>query len=410
MNNIVFIGNSLASVKAIEEIRKTNQTVGITLVTEGFYPYDREKLFAYLGREIKEKQTLCYPETFYHENNVRVIADQTVARFNFKRGLVFFENKEQLEYDVLVLADVGAPRLPAIKGSHKEGVYSAVRLKDVKTIAEQVQFGENIVIQLSSLTGFKTLCALSGLGKEIVVSAPSAVLFQGLLDHESSSILKQLLEQNGIRLMLDNPIEEILGDAEAKAVRLKSGKVFAADMIILDDLRLDVRMIKESGLEFALSDNHSYRTNFSNVYIADAFFRSFTDGETESNHYATPSAVLCEQGQALAREILGQPGAIEHGPSVTRFQLKGLRGFWLGKAYLEEGGREFLRFDASKNIYKKIFASDAHLSGAVFFNADDSECSKILDVFEKKINIQGIEERLLEDDLDIAELSKSQQS
>jgi nitrite reductase (NADH) large subunit len=410
MNNIVFVGNSLAAVKAIEEIRKTNQTVGITIVTEGFYPYDREKLFSYLGREIKEKQTLCHPEGFYHENNVRVIADKTVARFNFKRGQVFFENKEQLEYDVLVLADVGAPRLPAIKGSHKEGVYSAARLKDVKTIAEQIQFGENVLIQLSSLPGFRTLCALSGLGKEIVVSAPSSVLFQGLLDAESSSILKQLLEQSGIRLMLDNPIEEILGDAEAKAVRLKSGKVFAADMIILDDLRLDTRIIKESGLEFAWSDNHSYRTNFSNVYVADAFFKSFTDGETESNSYATPSAVLYEQGQAIGREIAGQAGTIEHSPNVTTFQLKGLRGFWLGKAYLQEGGREFLKFDASKNVYKKIFANDTHLSGAVFFNAEEGECSAILDVFEKKLNIQGVEERLLEGNLDVAELSKSQQS
>jgi nitrite reductase (NADH) large subunit len=405
MNNIVFIGNSLAAVKAIEEIRKTNPSVAITMVTDGFYPYNRDKLFSYLSKEIKEKQVLVRPESFYKENNVRVITDQTVARFNFKRNQVFFENKEQLEYDVLVLADLGVPRWPSLKGNHKEGVYNSVRLKDVKSIAEQLPFVETVAVQLSSMTGFKTLCALSNLGKDIVVSAPSGALFTGLLDAESASILKQLMEQSGIRLMLENSIEEILGDTEAKAIRLKSGKVFATDMVILDDIRLDTRILKESGLE--LSQTGCFQSNFKNVYLIDAFLNSF--GNPDSNDYQAPSPLLLEQGTALAQDILGQP--VSAGPSldVTRFQLKGLHGFWAGKTSLEEGSREFLKFDAQKNVYKKIFARDAFLSGAIFFNAADSDCAKIIDVLEKKTNIQGLEERLLEEDFDLAELVKVQQ-
>jgi NAD(P)H-nitrite reductase large subunit len=405
MNNIVFIGNSLAAVKAIEEIRKVNLTAEITIVTDGFYPYDRERLFPYLSKEIKEKQTLLHPESFYKENKVRVIGDQAIARFNFKRNQVFFENKESLEYDVLVLADMATPRWPNIKGNHKEGVYNGVRLKDVKALAEQLPFGENVAVQLSSMAGFRTLCALANIGKEIVVSAPSAVLFKDLLDAESASILKQLLEQNGIRLMLDNPIEEILGDAEAKAVRLKSGKVFAAEMIVLDDLRLDTRIIKESGLE--LSSGDSFQTNLKNVYLVDAFLNAYRYPDT--NDYNTPNQVLAQQGAAVAQEILGQSVSAAASPNVTRFQIKNLRGFWIGKTCLEEGGREFLKFDAQNNVYKKIFANDTSLSGAVYFNAGEGECSKILDVFEKQLNIQGVEERLLEDTLDLAELSKPQQ-
>jgi len=405
MNNIVFIGNSLASVRAIEHIRKSDPSVAISIVTDGFYPCDREKLLSYLGREMKEKQALVQPEAFYKQNKVRVINDQSVTRFNFKRNQVVLENKEQLEYDVLVLADLGMPRWPDVKGSHKQGVYNAVRLKDVKAVAELVPFIENIAVQVSSMAGFKTLCALSGSGKEIVGSVESA-LFKGLLDDESASILKQLLEQSGIRLMFDNPIEEILGDSEAKAIRLKSGKVFAADVIILDDLRLDTRIIKESGLEYARSDNRSLKTNVSNVYVIDAFLNSFSD--TEANDYDIASDVLQEQGIAVAQEILGQPvdGPPIHG--ATRFNLKGLSGFWVGKTKLEEGSREFLKFDTSRNIYKKIYATGAHLSGAVYFNADESECSKILDVFQRQLNIEGIEERLLEDNLDVAELAKLQ--
>ena len=56
MKNIIFIGNSAATVKAIEEIRKTNKDVAITLVSvDAFYPYERDRLFGYLAKELKEK-------------------------------------------------------------------------------------------------------------------------------------------------------------------------------------------------------------------------------------------------------------------------------------------------------------------------------------------------------------------
>jgi nitrite reductase (NADH) large subunit len=401
MNNIVFIGNSLAAVKAIEDIRQVNSSVGITLITDGYYPYDRERLFSYLAKEIKEKQTLVRPESFYKEHKVRVITDQTITRFNFKRNQIFFENKEQLEYDILVLADIAAPRWPDIKGTHKQGVAHVVRLKDVKAVAEQLPFIETVTVQLTSMTGFRTLCALSNAVKEVVVSTPSNEILKGWLDADSSSMLKQLLEQSGVRLMLDNPIEEILGDTEAKAVRFKSGKVFAADIIILDDLRLDTRIIKESGLELI----GSYQTNFKNVYLVDAFLHAFKNSQTSD--FNTLSSALLEQGSAVVREILGQPSAQSNTLNVTRFELKGLRGFCAGQTRLREGGREFLRFDASRNIYKKIFAEGDCLSGAIFFNADDAECSQILDLLAKGVSIQGQEERLLEGSLDLAELSKS---
>lgn len=406
MKNIVFIGNSAANIKAIEEIRKTDATSSITLVSsDAFYPYDRNALFGYLAKEIKEKQVLCHPDAFYKQNNIRVIVDQPVARFNFKRNQVVLENKEQLEYDILVLADIASPRLPEIKGNHKAGVYNAARLASVKSIAEQLPFVETVVVQVSSVLGFQTLCALGGHGKELVAVSSSASLLPEVLDEESASILKQLLEQNGVRLMLDNSIEEILGDSDLKAVRLKSGKVLSTEMVILDGLSLDTRPIKESGLEF-LSDpgrTSFFQSNFKNVYLVDAFLHTFKD--SGAGDYTASREQLQAQGLALAQEILGQEVQEVTASPVVRFKMKDLSGFWFGATCLQEGGREFLNFDSSKNIYKKIYTSDAELSGAVFLNADD-QYANVLEIFQQKINIQGAEEKLLEDHFNIQELTK----
>ncbi len=410
MKNIVFIGNSAASIKAVEEIRKTDTESLITLVSaDAFYPYDRDRLFRYLAKEIKEKQVFLRPESFYKENNVRVITGQPVARFNFKRNQVVLENKEQLEYDILVLADIVSPRLPEIKGNHKTGVYNAVRLASVKSIAEQLPFVETIVVQVSSLLGFRTLCALSSHGRELVMSSSSADLLSGALDEESTSILKQLLEQNGVRLMLDNPIEEILGDSDLKAVRLRSGKVLSTEMVVLDDLRLDTRPLKESGLEFLQDSGRSslFQSNFKNVYLVDAFLNTFKN--PESSDYSICREELEAQGVALAQEILGQPVQEVSASGLTRFKINDLSGFWFGTTLLQEGEREFLKFDAAKNVYKKIFASDAGLTGAIFFNADD-QYDNLLEIFQQKVNIRGVEEKLLDEHVSVQELTRIEQS
>lgn len=411
MKNIVFVGNSIANCKAIEEIRKRDKESIITLVSaDAFYPYGRGRLLSYLAGEIKERQVYYHQDYFYKEHGVRVITGQPITRFNFKRNQVFLENKEHLSYDILVLADLALPRLPEIKGHYKTGVYQTVRLADVKTVLDQIQFTETVVVQVTSLAGFLTLCALSGHGKELVVSSTWPTILPDVLDQESSSILKQLLEYKGIRLMMENSIEEILGDGDVKAVRMKSGKVLSTEMVILDDLRVDTRFFKDTGLELLKEEENSssqFRSSFPNVYWVDAVRNAFK--VPGGRDYNISDEQLEGQGGALAQEILG----LECDPflysSTTKFRLKDLTGFWFGETNLFEAVREFSRFDADKNIYKKIFSNAGVLSGAVFFNAGD-QFDKMREMFNEKANIQGIEEQMLDNQLDLQGLAKLPQS
>ncbi len=132
---------------------------------------------------------------------------------------------------------------------------------------DQMIFAQTIVLQLSNIQGFLTLCALSQYAKEIIVTCSQESLLGGLLDGECSSMLKQFLEMKGMRLLMGTSIEEILGDSDLKAVRLTSGKVLSAEMVVLDDLRCDTRILKETGLEYQAQQDGgmSYRSNMANV-------------------------------------------------------------------------------------------------------------------------------------------------
>jgi len=50
---------------------------------------------------------------------------------------------------------------------------------------------------------------------------------------EETGLLLNKLEGKGIRVVVRMLVEEILGDLEVKAVKLKSGKVLACDTVIL---------------------------------------------------------------------------------------------------------------------------------------------------------------------------------
>lgn len=409
MKKIVFIGNSLANVKALEEIRKSDQESEIVLVSaDAFFPYGRDKALSFLAREIKEKQVFEKPESFYKDHQIKVLTGQTISRFNFKRSQIFFENKEQLSYDILVLSDLATPRLPALKGHHKSGVYQSLRLADIKIIGDQIPFADTIVVQVTSIMGFLTACALASHAQNLVICASAGIL-TGILDRQSSDIMRQFLESTGVRLMLDNPIDEILGDSDAKAVRFRSGKVMAAEMVVLDNVRLDVRPFLETGLGLPqeVGPSSDLRSNVSNVFLVDAVRSAFET--SEGPHYDGLRSELENQGIALARSIAGLPP--EQGAALcwARFKFRNISGFWLGDTRPVADPSEFTSFDAEGNVYKKIFIQGGRISGAVCFNADD-RFEELQEWVNQRTSLQSVEEKLLQEGFDLHELKSLESS
>lgn len=393
MKNILFVGNSLVNAKAIELIRQSDKDVAITLISsDDFLPYSRQSLLNFLGKVGKEKQVYFKPDGFYKDEKVRVIAGQAINRINFKRNQVTLENKEQLSYDALVLADLAPPRFAEIKGIQKQGVFHAVRLKDVREVINQVLFAQTVVCQLSNLQGFLTLCALSQYSKEIIVTCSQDTLLGGLLDAECSSMLKQFLEMKGMRLMTGTSVEEILGDSDLKAVRLTSGKVLSTEMVMFDDLRCDTRILKETGLENTTESENSHRSNFPNVFWADAIQKAYRN--PNENHYEILDETLLGQAQRLVSEILNVSPTLKAPEFVLRFAFKDLRGCWFGSAFANPDLQEHSQYDPQNNVYKKFFLNQGRLAGG-FVLGEETLFDKCIALYQNQTVIQGIEEELL---------------
>jgi NAD(P)H-nitrite reductase large subunit len=342
------VGNSLDVLPIIENILKSDKDQEVTLfTTEGVLPYDRSLLPALVAATTTEGQVFKTSEEFLMTYHPQVVTTESLSRISVKRRYLTTEKKSQIGYDRLVVVDTGKLILPSVKGYQRTGIFDCWRLSSIKEMKKYLSFADTVTVVVSSAQGLNMACAISQLKKEVIVVSAKAGIMPDILDEETGLLLKQILDGNGVRVFSENAVEEILGEGEVKAVKLKSGKVLACDIVIFDQAQADIRMLSEPTL------------NDPDQFAIEASFR---------------------------------PTALPFAP--VHFGLDLLDGFYAGWTKMPEGGREFLKFDGPQNIYKKIYAHGDHLEGVVVINApQDNE--RLLGILQRRDNITGREEEIL---------------
>ncbi len=344
MSKILIVGNSLAATRAIENIRQKDQESTVTLFcTESFLPYDRFLLPSLVSGQIKETQMHPLAENYFNQYHVEVVANEKLSRVSLRRKHVTTEKKIQINYDQLMIADLGCLMPLSIKGHQRKGIFDCALLSSAKQLIKYLPFVDTVFVMVTNIQGFNMACALHGLGKEVVVISSGASLLHDIFDDETGTLLKQIIEGKGIRVIVESTIEEILGDGEVKAVRLQSGKVIGTQMVIADFMPLDWRLVEQdSGYQ-----------------------------KIEDDYFDTKLPLR-----------------------QSHFGFKVLEGFGMGFTKLSEDGREYLEFDGPQNIFKKIFARGENLIGVVLFNASSHE-KRLSKTIMERLSVTGQEEALL---------------
>ncbi len=243
------VGNSLDVFPIMGNILSQNKEEQVTLFApEGVLPYDRSSLPALAAGTVKEAELYQTAEVFLATARPVVVTSEVLARVSVRRKYLTTEKKTQISYDRLVVVDTGNIILPPVKGHQKTGVFDCWRLSSVKAMLHYLLLSDTVTVVASNIQGLNMACALSLLKKEVTVVSAGAGLLGDIFDEETGLLLKQILEGGQIRVFNDNAVEEILGDAEVKAVKLQSGKVLASDAVIFDEAQVDLRVLSEPTL------------------------------------------------------------------------------------------------------------------------------------------------------------------
>ena len=248
MKRVVFLGSGEETVEEIERLRALPEEVEITLIPfDGTLPYYKRLLPDRIRQGGAGKGLFCRDKRFYQEHKVRLMTDRGIQRLNTRRGYLVLDDKTRVEYDVLVLTDVPGYHAISLKGKNKTGWYGCQTLKMVEDIRQALPWTETAVVQSERFDGIRLAGALLSLGKETILMVPRIRVLQEGLSADQKGHLEGLVDQ-GLRVFADQSVTELLGDQRVKAVRLATGKILAAEMVVIDGLEPDWSLFMKAGI------------------------------------------------------------------------------------------------------------------------------------------------------------------
>lgn len=393
MKRIVVLGSSVAAGKVSEEIRRLDPESEIILMgLDGCYPYDRYLFAPVIAKEVEYPQVFCRDKIFYEQHRIQVISDKKITRINLARNRIMTEDKTTFAYDALVIADAPGYRLPSIKGASKNGVFGFTHLKEIDNILDVLPLVETVVVQSDTPEGLQITAAFLKRDKEVIWIVSGESIFPSLWGLEVGQKMASLLEIKGLRIMHENAIAEILGEGEAKAVRLKSGKILSVQVVILGDVEGDFRLFVDSSLKIhnRICVDDRFRTNVDNVFAvgsAAAGGCPIVAGED-----VMPSVLYEQEARITAAVLSGQPQPLACWPVVVRsISLEGLTIDFIAETRIKDGQKEFVFADEGCKIYKKVFTDSNIPCGAYLINAHE-ELEKFGRLIEGTMTLAGFPE------------------
>ena len=250
--------------------------------------------------------------------------EKTVALKNHVTGEVTTE-----KYDKLVLSPGAAPIRPPLPGIDLPGIFSVRTVPDAREIREWIDRGSSAWTGEGSATGFRPLdkvkrAVVVGGGyiglemAENLVHRGLEVTLVEMLDHvmapldpECASLVERHMEENGVRLALNDAVAGFKQTADgALEVLTKSGKTYPADMVILAiGVRPETELAKAAGLEIGKRggirvDDQMHTSDPDIFAVGDAVeVKDFVTGEWTLIPLAGPAN---RQGRIAADVIAGR--------------------------------------------------------------------------------------------------------
>lgn len=273
MKKIVILGNSLTAIKTLEALKANAEDFEATVISsENTFPYYRNLIGSLAIKKIAQNKIFYRPSNEYTAEKINFVFDKKVTRVNFKRSRLTLEDKEQIDYDFLLLSDLLQQPFFGVKGANKTGLYNLKRLSDMTTLLKLLPLVETLVVQSDNIAGLQTALSFCEAKKEVILVTSGKNILNGLLAQQDAESIESLLSKTSLRIFAESQIAEILGDNDAKAIRLQNGKVFGCQAILTDADLPDLRLFKETELQCGqrVLVNKDHQTNFENVFAMDS--------------------------------------------------------------------------------------------------------------------------------------------
>lgn len=371
----LIIGNGVSGYYAADSIRKRNSEAEIHLISsEKILTYYRPQLSDYLSSEIADKRFFVASEQWYDKNNVKVTLGVRAENIDKDRKIVTLDNGTELSYDKLILSTGASNFLPPVKGFEKKGVYVLRDVEDAKNIKEEMKHAKNAVVVGGGLLGLEAAWEMKKAGMKVSVVELVSNLLSLQLDEEGSAIFERTVSEAGIDALTNESADEVLGEGSVTGIKLKSGKVIPADIVLFSvGIRPNKNLAEKAGIEVnkGILVNDKMETNIPDIYACG------DNAELKGKiHGSWPAA--SEMGKAAGANAAGEETNFKDFVNSVVFNAINTQLFTAGDIHPESGNVEVLSAgNPEKKIYKKLFFKDKKLVGGILLN-DTKKSVKLL--------------------------------
>lgn len=389
---IIIIGAGPAGVTAAETIRKFDRESEIIMISDEPYPpYSPPAMMEYFitGREVHLWKGRDFPEK--HDIDYRQGKKVISVHPDDKR--IQMESEDIISYDKLLIASGG--RLYAARlEEFKPGVYNFKSLSAAEKLIDLVRTKEanSALIIGAGFIGVEIGLLLNEMGVEVTQFVRSRVM-RRMLDPETSKIVLEMIKERGINARRGDDADAVsfVGDPKATGVKVKSGDVVSADLLVAaTGVKPNIELLEDSGIETdwgVIVDEH-LQTNYPDVYAAGDVAEDFDRFTGEQIvHAIFPNAI--KQGQIAAYNILNKDVTYEGSESMNSLKHLDVPVVAVGRIDGEE-----LRSRDGDNL-RKIYVKDGQIIG-YRLTGDIRNAGIYRVLMNKEIDISPFREELLD--------------
>lgn len=396
---LVLIGNGLAGMRCLEDLLDmAPDRYEITVIgEEPWGNYNRIMLSPVLSGEKTIEDIMLHPHAWYVEKGIRFIAGDAAVRIDRPRKQVHTQKGEVVDYDRLILATGSRPFIPPIQGADLKGVMSFRDIYDVNNMLAYCKTKKNAVVIGGGLLGLEAAYGLKQRGMNVTVLHLMDRIMDRQLDPKASQMLKQSIEQKGIRIMTKANTESLRGqDGHVTHIHLQDGSILNADLVVFAvGIRPNMSLAQSAGLRCnrGVLVNDTMQTFDPRIYAV---------GECIEHRHQTFGLVEPLWGQAfICASHLAEHGSLTFkAPTVpTQLKVSGCDVFSAGCIDLEHTGAEkdfedIILNDEKRQIYKRIIIQKDKVIGAVLFG-DTEDGTWYAELIADQTPITSIRNKLL---------------
>ncbi len=365
---LVMVGNGMAGVRTLEELRKIAPDLyDITVFgAEPYANYNRILLSPVLAGEQTIQDIMLNDVDWYVENDIKLHLGKKIIKIDRIKRLVIADDGTTAEYDRLLLATGSNPFMLPIPGKDLAGVISYRDIYDTNAMIEAAKVHTDAVVIGGGLLGLEAANGLKLRGMNVTVVHLPETLMERQLDNVAGKMLQKSLEDRGLNFLLGKNSQEVIGDANGhvKGLRFTDGTEIPAQLVVMAvGIRPNTQLAEETGIycNRGIVVNDTMQTYDPRVYSV---------GECVNHRGIAYGLVapLFEMAKVCANH-LANFGIGRYQGSVTSTKLKvtGIDLFSAGEFLGGEGTEEIMLSDPIGGVYKKLVLKDDKLVGACLY-------------------------------------------